>query len=328
MYSTRAASGSRPLIPPASAGLRTSPAGLRAHPAGLLVPPPSDPGFAAHRCATSTAHYYTVFTRYCTVLPSHPIVVHTVRAPGKGSLDLFSWDLPLPASCESASVQGSPLYRKGIQIDNGEAPEKLDSIADLEDWINSISRLHQAIKAKMARDRKAYIAQLVALENEAKRFRQNVANVAATSTPASAIPSSNATNTSVMDPIFAYKYAKKLTVNERELLKKNDGCTGCRKPFVGSKHACEYKNKPLPFNLTPNVTQAYIDKCRGAKATQIAAVFEEVEESSDDDEEDEEFDHANEYLFPRHLSWSCLISAPSIALTAMDGLLTMAHRQL
>ncbi|GLB34150.1 hypothetical protein LshimejAT787_0110340 [Lyophyllum shimeji] len=63
MYSTRAASGSRPLIPPASAGLRTSPAGLRAHPAGLLVPPPSDPGFAAHRCATSAAHYYTVFTR-------------------------------------------------------------------------------------------------------------------------------------------------------------------------------------------------------------------------------------------------------------------------
>ncbi|GLB35655.1 hypothetical protein LshimejAT787_0212200 [Lyophyllum shimeji] len=63
MYSTQAASGSRPLIPPASAGLRTSPAGLRAHPAGLLVPPPSDPGFAAHRCATSAAHYYTVFTR-------------------------------------------------------------------------------------------------------------------------------------------------------------------------------------------------------------------------------------------------------------------------
>ncbi|GLB43126.1 putative retrotransposable element tf2 155 kda protein type 1-like [Lyophyllum shimeji] len=111
MYSTRAASGSRPLIPPASAGLRTSPAGLRAHPAGLLVPPPSDPGFAAHRCATSTAHYYTVFTRYCTVLPSHPIVVHTVRAPRKGSSDLFSLDLPLPASCESASVQGSPLQQ-------------------------------------------------------------------------------------------------------------------------------------------------------------------------------------------------------------------------
>ncbi|GLB45966.1 putative retrotransposable element tf2 155 kda protein type 1-like [Lyophyllum shimeji] len=104
-------------IPPAHpAGLRTFPtglrahsAGLRAHSAGLLVPPPSDPGFAAHRCATSAARYYTVFTRYCTVLPSHPIVVHTVRAPGKGSLDLFSLDLPLPASCESASVQGSPL---------------------------------------------------------------------------------------------------------------------------------------------------------------------------------------------------------------------------
>ncbi|GLB35485.1 hypothetical protein LshimejAT787_0210500 [Lyophyllum shimeji] len=63
MYSTRRTSGSHPLIPPDPAGLRTSPAGLRAHPAGLLVPPPSDPGFAAHRCATSAAHYYTVFTR-------------------------------------------------------------------------------------------------------------------------------------------------------------------------------------------------------------------------------------------------------------------------
>ncbi|GLB37417.1 hypothetical protein LshimejAT787_0404680 [Lyophyllum shimeji] len=63
MYSTRATSGSRPLIPPASVLPPPASAGLRAHPAGLLVPPPSDPGFAAHRCATSAAHYYTVFTR-------------------------------------------------------------------------------------------------------------------------------------------------------------------------------------------------------------------------------------------------------------------------
>ncbi|GLB38103.1 hypothetical protein LshimejAT787_0411540 [Lyophyllum shimeji] len=54
-------------IPPAHpAGLRTFPAGLRAHSAGLRAhsaPPPSDPGFTAHRCATSAARYYTVFTR-------------------------------------------------------------------------------------------------------------------------------------------------------------------------------------------------------------------------------------------------------------------------
>ncbi|KAF8056069.1 hypothetical protein FPV67DRAFT_1457289 [Lyophyllum atratum] len=36
------------------------------------------------------------------------------------------------------------------------------------------------------------------------------------------------------------------------------------------------------------ITQQYIDKCRGSKTTQIAAVFEEVDESSDDTENDEE----------------------------------------
>ncbi|GLB34435.1 putative retrotransposable element tf2 155 kda protein type 1-like [Lyophyllum shimeji] len=155
MYSTRAASGSRPLIRPASAGLRTSPAGLRAHPAGLLVPPPSDPGFAAHRCATSAAHYYTVFTRYCTVLPSHPIVVHTVRAPGKGSLDLFSLDLPLPASCEPASVQGSPLqdsrfFRRKLQYKvkwkgygyEDASWEPVENIAHARDLVREFHRRH------------------------------------------------------------------------------------------------------------------------------------------------------------------------------------------
>ncbi|KAF8069207.1 hypothetical protein FPV67DRAFT_1448996 [Lyophyllum atratum] len=56
---------------------------------------------------------------------------------------------------------------------NGEKPGKLDTIVDLEDWITSVSRLDQAIKAKAARDRKAYIAQLAALGNEAKKFGRN-----------------------------------------------------------------------------------------------------------------------------------------------------------
>ncbi|GLB45362.1 hypothetical protein LshimejAT787_2200250 [Lyophyllum shimeji] len=90
MYSTRAASGSRPLIPPASAGLRTSP------PASVLIPP--DSSFLHRRIPDSRL----------IVAPRVPhITIQFLQ--GKGSLDLFSLDLPLPASCEPASVQGSPL---------------------------------------------------------------------------------------------------------------------------------------------------------------------------------------------------------------------------
>ncbi|GLB45526.1 hypothetical protein LshimejAT787_2300860 [Lyophyllum shimeji] len=82
MYSTRATSGSRPLIPPAS----------------VLTPP--DSSFLHRRIPDSRL----------IVAPQVPHV--TIQfLQGKGSLDLFSLDLPLPASCESASVQGSPLQQ-------------------------------------------------------------------------------------------------------------------------------------------------------------------------------------------------------------------------
>ncbi|GLB44700.1 hypothetical protein LshimejAT787_1800370 [Lyophyllum shimeji] len=90
MYSTRAASGSRPLIPPAS---------VLPPPASVLVPP--DSPFLHRRIPDSRL----------IVAPRAPhITIQFLQ--GKGSLDLFSLDLPLPASCESASVQGSPLHRR------------------------------------------------------------------------------------------------------------------------------------------------------------------------------------------------------------------------
>ncbi|GLB43489.1 hypothetical protein LshimejAT787_1400010 [Lyophyllum shimeji] len=88
MYSTRATSGSAR----SSRGLRTFPAGRRAHSA--------DSSFLHRRISDSQ-------------LIVAPQVLHvTIQfLQGKGSLDLFSLDLPLPASCESASVQGSPLQQ-------------------------------------------------------------------------------------------------------------------------------------------------------------------------------------------------------------------------
>ncbi|GLB41124.1 putative transposition, RNA-mediated [Lyophyllum shimeji] len=83
MYSTRAASGSRPLIPPDSA--LPPPASVLPPPASVLVPP--DSPFLHRRIPDSRL----------IVAPRAPhITIQFLQ--GKGSLDLFSLDLPLPAS--------------------------------------------------------------------------------------------------------------------------------------------------------------------------------------------------------------------------------------
>ncbi|GLB45013.1 putative retrotransposable element tf2 155 kda protein type 1-like [Lyophyllum shimeji] len=203
---------------------------------------------------------------------------------------------------------------------NGESPGKLDSIADIEDWISSVSRIDQGLKAKALRDRKAYIAQLAALGSEAKKLGRDYRAPNSSNAPSANAANASASSTSQSNSQpFTRKFANKLSFEERELLKKNDGCTGCRKPFVGSKHVCEYDNKPLPFGLVPIITQEYIDKCRAStKTTQVAAVFGEVEEESSDDEE---YNHVDEYVLPAHLTWNCLLSAPSIAPTPVTALI-------
>ncbi|GLB44823.1 hypothetical protein LshimejAT787_1801600 [Lyophyllum shimeji] len=96
MYSTRATSGSRPLIPPAS--VLPPPASVLPPPAAVLTPP--DSSFLHRRIPDSRL----------IVAPQVPhITIQFLQ--GKGSLDLFSLDLPLPALCEPASVQGSPLQQ-------------------------------------------------------------------------------------------------------------------------------------------------------------------------------------------------------------------------
>ncbi|GLB41215.1 putative retrotransposable element tf2 155 kda protein type 1-like [Lyophyllum shimeji] len=96
MYSTRRTSGSHLLIPPDPA--LPPPASVLPPPASVLVPP--DSSFLHRRIPDSRL----------IVAPRAPhITIQFLQ--GKGSLDLFSLDLPLPASCESASVQGSPLQQ-------------------------------------------------------------------------------------------------------------------------------------------------------------------------------------------------------------------------
>ncbi|GLB44687.1 hypothetical protein LshimejAT787_1800240 [Lyophyllum shimeji] len=100
MYSTRRTSGSHPLIPPDPA--LSPPASVLPPPASVLVPP--DSPFLHRRIPDS---------RFIVAPRAPHITIQFLQ--GKGSLDLFSLDLPLPASCESASVQGSPLQTQRKQ---------------------------------------------------------------------------------------------------------------------------------------------------------------------------------------------------------------------
>ncbi|GLB37184.1 hypothetical protein LshimejAT787_0402350 [Lyophyllum shimeji] len=93
MYSTRAASGSRALIPPDSA--LPPPASVLPPPASVLVPP--DSPFLHRRIPDSRL----------IVAPRAPhITIQFLQ--GKGSLDLFSLDLPLPASCQHTRISWLP----------------------------------------------------------------------------------------------------------------------------------------------------------------------------------------------------------------------------
>ncbi|GLB41626.1 hypothetical protein LshimejAT787_1002260 [Lyophyllum shimeji] len=85
------------LLDPARSSRRPPPASVLHPPASVLIPP--DSSFLHRRIPDSRL----------IVAPRVPhITIQFLQ--GKGSLDLFSLDLPLPASCESASVQGSPLH--------------------------------------------------------------------------------------------------------------------------------------------------------------------------------------------------------------------------
>ncbi|GLB41975.1 hypothetical protein LshimejAT787_1005750 [Lyophyllum shimeji] len=97
-----------PLSVPAPDSLHSGP---RTPTSGLCTPFLGYVGFriTANHCATGGRPQLYSFYRYYTVPQATGSIVHIARAPGKGSLDLFSLDLPLPASCEPTSVQGSPL---------------------------------------------------------------------------------------------------------------------------------------------------------------------------------------------------------------------------
>ncbi|GLB33357.1 putative retrotransposable element tf2 155 kda protein type 1-like [Lyophyllum shimeji] len=112
MYSTRRTSGSHPLIPPDPA--LSPPASVLPPPASVLVPPGSP--FLHRRIPDS---------RFIVAPRAPHITIQFLQ--GKGSLDLFSLDLPLPASYPRGTPAHHP-HRLELPLQTPPVPEAREPI--------------------------------------------------------------------------------------------------------------------------------------------------------------------------------------------------------
>ncbi|KAG6862982.1 hypothetical protein C0991_009017, partial [Blastosporella zonata] len=126
----------------------------------------------------------------------------------------------------------------------------LDNIVNLDDWCTAVGHIDNGWCTRKDREHKSYLRQLKALGNLSSN----------PSVPSAPTASNSRLQSSQPFQKQARSYALPLTVDERNLLVANKGCTACRKVFLPTDHKCAYKEKPLPFGLVPTITQAHIDK--------------------------------------------------------------------
>ncbi|KAG6839019.1 hypothetical protein C0991_006567, partial [Blastosporella zonata] len=131
----------------------------------------------------------------------------------------------------------------------------LDNIVKLDDWCTAVSHIDKGLRAKRERESKSYLRQLKAMGN--------LSSAQASSTPTANFANTRSHNNAATPQSGSRpprSYALPLTIEERNLLTANKGCTACRKVFLPPDHKCIYRDKPLPFGLVPTITQAHVDK--------------------------------------------------------------------
>ncbi|KAG6849210.1 hypothetical protein C0991_011886, partial [Blastosporella zonata] len=175
----------------------------------------------------------------------------------------------------------------------------LDNIVDLDDWCTAVGHIDEGWRLRKDREQRSYLKQLKSLGTLSSNVPVPLVGAAVNSRFPSSVPSQPAQKQT-------QSYALLLTIDERNLLAANKGCTACRRVFLPNEHKCAYKDKPLPFGLVPTITQAHVDKIRGDLNSRrekkvatdsnvssistvspiIAAVLGDISGDSDDDKSD------------------------------------------
>ncbi|KAJ7442584.1 hypothetical protein B0H11DRAFT_1684757, partial [Mycena galericulata] len=113
---------------------------------------------------------------------------------------------------------------------------------------------------------------------------------------------------------FVGKKCPKLTEEERKLLIENDGCTVCRRVFVGHDRTACTNGFPSGENYVP-VTADVVAAAAAArntnkgKAKSIAVVMNPVEDSDDSEDTDPDLSVSSLHR-ASHFFWDCLIEGP------------------
>ncbi|KAG6839793.1 hypothetical protein C0991_011639 [Blastosporella zonata] len=120
----------------------------------------------------------------------------------------------------------------------------LDNIVNLDDWCTAVGHINDDWRTRKDREHKSYLRQLKALGNLSSN----------TSVPSASTALNSRLQSSQPFQKQAQSYTLPLTVDKRNLLAANKGCTACCKVFLPTNHKCAYKEKPLPFGLVPTIT--------------------------------------------------------------------------
>ncbi|KAG6864053.1 hypothetical protein C0991_000594 [Blastosporella zonata] len=128
----------------------------------------------------------------------------------------------------------------------------LDNIVALDDWCTAVGHIDRGWRTRKDREHKLYLKQLKSLDNLSSNISVPSGGTASNSRFQSLTP--------LQLQKQAQSYALPLTINKRNLLAANKGCTTCQKVFLPNDHKCAYKDKPLLFRLVPTITQAHVDK--------------------------------------------------------------------
>ncbi|KAJ7243929.1 hypothetical protein B0H12DRAFT_1236287 [Mycena haematopus] len=194
---------------------------------------------------------------------------------------------------------------------DADAPSIKDD--DLDDWIRAIIVIDEArmYKNTLLNEKIAALDKVrekgkrkTAPPNDETDDRNNKKPFVRPNKPVSSEGSSTSTGS---------KFCPPLTVAERELLAKNDGCNKCRKFFVGHISATCPNDYPDPTTYR-TLVQADVDdankKKDKGKSKAVAAVMPAIED--DDDSVNSENDEVSTRSSHRshHLFWKCLLEGP------------------